>query len=584
MIDHARLPVMNRREFVRDGAALAAAVSGARAFAGGGLDAPASAERGIVCPRSGPPARRLAAFDLRELTSSPAEFRLTLHCLQGIVNRRQPRLYLIQDRYDELWLDWLKERGDIDGWDTLEIGEVLARFVPEVRTMYVTDPAVPASVNVATMLAGLHGALVAPPAIVSQFGLPFGEYPDGAKFGYDLRRYHWKKDVDAYRWFFSQYEGEMSRAAVAMLDPATTAVRDYLVSFKIPVLWISGPDDAGKNPQADFEAEYAFAKELFLRWPANIPCFGWPGNGVGAEFGIGEWDGVRLASQCGKFEVCSGYDGYSPTVSNLTVHSGTRAELKQKPAAAVTLDRSKTYYTLARSDGDGMNFLRHYYRKLFDDPHHGAVPVGWQVGPTAVDVMPNILDYYYKHARPGDCFMNARTGVGYVHEDSYADLLPEAQRAGVLKEFVRISERYSRRMDATVLTSFAEMSPERAAVFYSNDAMKGVLANYGRTHQTTKENLTTVVEGKPVFRSVNAGPGENTFSLEGRAAAVRTTVRQIKDGAPAGAPQFLHVFLANWLITMDMAEAIAKELGPDYVPVRPDQMITLWREAGGPHG
>ena len=51
---------------------------------------------------------------LEELTSHSWDMRLTLTCLQGIVNRKQPRLYLLQDRYDELWLEWLKERGDID--------------------------------------------------------------------------------------------------------------------------------------------------------------------------------------------------------------------------------------------------------------------------------------------------------------------------------------------------------------------------------------------------------------------------------------------------------------------------------------
>src|SRR5271165_6026790 len=108
----------------------------------------------IVCPKASTPARKLSVFDLRELTSYAAEFRLTLHCLQGLVNRRQPRLYLIEDHYDELWLDWMRERGDIDEAERLEIGAVFARFLPEVSSMYVTDPAIPASVNVATMLAG----------------------------------------------------------------------------------------------------------------------------------------------------------------------------------------------------------------------------------------------------------------------------------------------------------------------------------------------------------------------------------------------------------------------------------------------
>ena len=263
---------MNRRRFLQSSAAAAALIPTARVLAQPGQPAG-------ICPRGKPPARTLSVFDLRELTSSPADFRLTLHCLQGIVNRSQPRLYLIQDHYDELWLDWLKERGDLDSVQMLEIGEVLSRFLPEVRVMYVTDPAIPASINVATMLAGLDNALVSTPALVSQFPLPFGEYPDGAKFGYDLRRFHWRKDVDAYRWFFREHESEMSRTAIAMLDPATTAVRDYLITHKIPTVWISAPGDAGHNAQADYEAELQFARTASV---SGTAC-GWPASAASSK-------------------------------------------------------------------------------------------------------------------------------------------------------------------------------------------------------------------------------------------------------------------------------------------------------------
>jgi len=112
-----------------------------------------------------------------------------------------------------------------------------------------------------------------------------------------------------------------------------------------------------------------------MKWPANIPCFGWPGTGDDPQGGIGEWEGVRLLSECGKFEICSGYDGYSPTVGNLSVHSGTSAKVHQA-IPPVQLQRNKVYCCFTRSDGDGWNFQRHYYRKLFTDRLHGRVPIG----------------------------------------------------------------------------------------------------------------------------------------------------------------------------------------------------------------
>ena len=414
-----------------------------------------------IGPRSKPPAKRLYAFRVEDLPFNVRDLRLTLHCLQGLVNREQPRLYLVQDRYDELWLDWLRERGDIEEVEWLDIGKLFELFLPAASCMYVTDPAIPASVNVATMLAGVHNGVVATPGMAGMFNLSMGAYPDSNKFGADLRTMHWRKDVEAYRWAFAQIGDRLSRRAVAYLDPTTDAVRDYFVEFKIPIVWISNPNDQTR-PYASFFEERDFAREMFMQWPPNIPCMGWP-----LETGIGEWEGVRLASECAKFEVCSGHDGYSPTASNLSVHSETTATLRQRVPPAPRLERDKIYYAFVRSDGDGLNFQRHYYRKLFDDPQHGRVPLGWHIGPTATDFQPDILDYYYKHAGPGDCFVNALTGVGYTHEDNYADNYPPEQREKIWREYLELSAAYCKSIDASVLSTFAEMQPERMERFAS---------------------------------------------------------------------------------------------------------------------
>lgn len=543
-----------------------------------GLNWAQSELRTQVCPKSGALARKLAVMRLEELTSHGWDMRLTLACLQGIVNRKQPRLYLIQDRYDELWLEWLKERGDVDQLDWLDVGQVFDRFLPEIKTMFVTDPAIPASVNVATMLAAVHGGLVATPLTAAQYDLPMGALPDSWKTGMDLRSLNWKKNIEAYRWAFNELTGSLSREAVAVLDPAATGLRDYLVEFKIPILWLSGPQDSRSTP-ASFEEEKAFVREILMKWPTNIPVFGWPDNGQWEEHGIGEWQGVRLFSECGKFEVCSAYDGYSPTVNNLSVHSGTTATLRQAPPATVKLDRGKIYVAFTRSDGDGLNFLRHYYRKLFDDPQHGAVPIGWQVGPTAADTMPDILDYYYKHARPGDCFMNALSGVGYIHEDIFADNFPPEHREEILREFVRLSGIYRAKIDATIMATFAEMRPERMEQIATIRGIKGIVANYGRTHTTTQENLITSAADKPVFRSINRGPGDLTFTPYGREEAQRFMIGEIRKWTPAARPAFLHVFLANWLSQIGMAEKIAKGVGAEYVFVRPDQLLSLYEQS-----
>jgi len=213
-----------------------------------------------------PPSGRIPGYwDAEELTSFAWDMRLTLSCLQGIANRRRPRLYLLHDRYDELWLDWLRERGDVDAIEWLEVGQVFERFLPDAVPLYVTDPAVPASVNVATMLASVYDGLVATPNTLGLFKLPLGTNTSTLPAGLDLRILGWKKDVDAYRWAFEHLESSLSRQAVCILDPHEVALRDYLVEFKIPVLWVSGPQEVRNNPKSWSEQEVQFAREILMK-------------------------------------------------------------------------------------------------------------------------------------------------------------------------------------------------------------------------------------------------------------------------------------------------------------------------------
>ncbi|HLN02152.1 MAG TPA: GxGYxYP domain-containing protein [Bryobacteraceae bacterium] len=561
---------ISRRRFVRTSAL---ALSGVIARPAG-----AQGQKAItVVPKSRPPARTLYAFRASDLTSWSWDLRLALSCLQGIANRAQPQLYLIHDRYDELWLDWLRERGDIDKIEWPEIGQVFERFLPSVSQMFVTDPTVPASVNVATMLAAVRGGLVATPAIADQFSLPMGVSPDSSATGLDLRTFRWKKDLDAYKWAYQQLGEQLSRQAVAILAPEEVALRDYLVEFKIPILWISGPQDEERNPKASSEEELKFARDILMQWPPNIPCLGWPTSGDKLG-GIGETPGVRLTSQCAKYSACTAFDAYSPTVGNLSVHSGTSATFRQN-VPAVKLDRAKVYLAFIRSDGDGWNFHRHYYRKLFDDPQHGSVPIGWQISGSAVDGQPDILDYYYRHARPGDCFLNALTGLGYIHEEDYAANYPPAEREQIWRDYVRASDAYRKRLDATVMATYAEMRPERLDLLAERPGLSAIFANYGRSRITTFGNLVTVVGGVPVFRAIDRPPGPFTFTPSARRDAVYYMVNEIKRWTPPQRPAFLHVFLANWLTSLDMAEGIVKGLGSEYVPVRPDQLGPLYQQS-----
>jgi hypothetical protein len=120
--------------------------------------------------------------------------------------------------------------------------------------------------------------------------------------------------------------------------------------------------------------------------------------------------------------------------------------------------------------------------------------------------------------------------VGYIHEDNYGDNYPAEQRETIWHDFLRLSAAYRARIDSVALATFAEMEPFRMARLAGIAGIEGVFANYGRTHlTTTQENLLTLSSGKPVFRSMNRGPGGNTpFTPFSRSDAVQFMVGEVR--------------------------------------------------------
>ncbi|MEM7347710.1 MAG: GxGYxYP domain-containing protein, partial [Chloroflexota bacterium] len=97
-----------------------------------------------------------------------------LTTLQGIVNRGAPRLYLNHDHQrletpgvDAFWLEQYQMADQPYGWlaetDVIELAdleELLTIFADDVEGLVVWDPAVPATLNVATTIAGIEDLAV----------------------------------------------------------------------------------------------------------------------------------------------------------------------------------------------------------------------------------------------------------------------------------------------------------------------------------------------------------------------------------------------------------------------------------------
>jgi hypothetical protein len=561
--------MITRRELLESAATSVALSLSASALADTGQSAKPDNTAGAgdepIVHRSRPPARKILAAAVNRLSPDEAT---SFAAMQGLINREQPRVYLVYDAEDVHWLNWLKERGDVDTVEWVGRYDIYQRYRDLFKGCIVTDPDLTSTVNVGMLMAGLNNCLLVSPDLVPAFGLPVKE---------DLRG-RWKRNVDAYRWAYTNLFPSASQRVLAHLFPYGPRLRDYMTEFNVFTFWLSGlQNEEGR-------AEIEFARELFQRVGPNKPVLGWwDSHGRGKPSGISEGDGVDLISGYGLFCDCMDWDGHCEGTSNVSVHSGTRATLRQKPAPPAPKLEGKVYYSFIRTDGDGTNFWRQEFLSRFWDADRGKVAVNWPVGPMACDFIPDIMDWFYKNASPNDYFTAAVSGVGYLHESIYGAKLPADVRKKAFAEFLRLTGRYMKRMDLHHLHTHTTKSDALAAEYASIEGMQGLFLNYNREPDTTAENATKTINGVPVFRSIILG---SKFYGSKWSDIIAGAQAQAREYTPARRPAFLHFTASNWhagpgteMETVGILRKIRDDLGSEYVAVRADHLAQLYKEA-----
>ena len=89
---------------------------------------------GSVYLKSGIPARTMATVRLQELPAPHWDAELTLTCLQGLVNRKQPRIYLVHDEVvDRAWLGWYRKQFDIKNKEVRTFEDLLKLYAGESK-------------------------------------------------------------------------------------------------------------------------------------------------------------------------------------------------------------------------------------------------------------------------------------------------------------------------------------------------------------------------------------------------------------------------------------------------------------------
>jgi hypothetical protein len=511
--------------------------------------APPAADAGIVWPETQilPSFGRFSALDVADLTQNVAADEMTLFAaLQGLVNRAQPRIYLLYPA-EEGPSAWLDEMSAVQLNPLAERWDLVARYRDEIKGIVIYDPAQPEAVNLATTAAGQLDGLPASPALAERLQAAPYDLPVLA----DLRGLSFESRAAAYRYAYEQWGAGANKHLTLGLDPGIAGnLRDYAVALRTLVVWL--------DPR--IPAEEALLTQILAETPPGSPFVGYfpnPTNG-------GEAVIIRYLSQ-------HAHPSFAMDVfQNATVLGGTPpASLVQTVPPAPALE-NKVYVTFFISDGDNLQYIQHRMRVLWDDPRRGAVPIGWTFQPAILDASPLMLDFYLSGASPLDVLVAGPSGLGYTYPNDWSDLDALARFAGQTQAYM---DRAGMRIITLWDADSNDLDPAVEAVFAA-----GLPNLLGVTHQNWAD--FSVSPGGLAQIGLHPAYGGSEFDVT-RAIAVAALAA---GGADAQAPVFVAAQVNAWELTptnlYNIMQALQAE-HPEMVFVRPDHFFLLAREAGG---
>jgi hypothetical protein len=407
--------------------------------------------------------------------------------LQGIINRQAPRLYLFS-RKDDRPAYWLKVLSAPGRWlhgkrivPLPDLGALVRLAGDRLRGAVIWDPAVPASVNVATTIAGVDDAVVLSPEMAARCLGPWklrvlddlrGRFT-GAETG--------SRKNDAYRWAVREYlaRGRCSAHLVCLYEDAFTTrargdigyvlTRDWAIKNRAFVFDLSPwgdevpADDPGQRPGTDLKTYGWILAEMLKRsagrqmtelagFFAFAKYSNVPGHRGAHDPVPTEWETVWLISPHNCYQNTVASDCY-----NQSLHSQAprRPLVQRRPPAGPKL-ANKAYLAILMADYDSATPLYSFLPTHWNDPDRGKLPLAWGVNPNLVETYPDLIAHLYQTATPNDHFTADASAAGYMN--------PNRVRREHLPLFVRHNLRFFRETDMTIAPMVLDWDEPSSAV------------------------------------------------------------------------------------------------------------------------
>lgn len=493
-------------------------------------------------------------------TASSYDEAMAAACLQGIINRKTPTVYILSKTNSRpaYWLDLLTSEGKwLNGREIKPLADLDSLFAladGKVKGAIIWDPAVPASMNVANTIAGIEDGIVLSPEFAEEYLKKWN-----LKIIKDLRgmftgRETGSKKNDAYRWAVREYlsKGLCSGHWLCLYeDPFSTrekgdvgyvVTRDWVVKNRSFVYDLSPwgdevpKDDLDQKLGTDLETYKMILGEMLKQTAgkqmtevagffsfskySNIPGYKSAHEAVATE-----WETVYLISP---------YNCYQNTVAsscyNQSLHSqAPYVSLTQHRPKTVQKLEDKTYICILMADYDSSTPLYEFMPKHWSDKRRGTIPVLWGLNPNLVETYPDIIEYFYNIASENDYFAADASAAGYMN--------PNRVKKEYLPLFIDHNKKFYEQLDMTLSPMVLDQDEPSAIVKdaftkFSPDGLATIVEDFH--HNGGKNPKPHVWKGMPVMELINSvGQIPSIEYIEYAAETMSNSILTKPEGKPA---------------------------------------------------
>jgi GxGYxYP putative glycoside hydrolase C-terminal domain/GxGYxY sequence motif in domain of unknown function N-terminal len=520
--------------------------------------------------------QHLNIYDFRDAAQ---DVQLAATICAGIINRPQPRVYMLFTNDDEYWLRQLAstipQTQAICSGDGALV-ELLNSYQAEIKGLIIYDPACIDSINVGTTLAGLRSGVVVSPALAQDLSERY-QFP----LIMDLRTFHWRSRLQAYLWAKQHLLPECASRLIAGMNPIiSNGLRSFLVATRTFVYWLDSrryfPDG-----HAGILSERGLMRQIFHEYAPNSLHLGWV---------IDEFSGIALLSHFAMAVLPSDHfnnlEVWTAIKPSSAEHVPDDTILQKSFLPAVVpsshvYDANKVYLSFTLSDGDNIQYCQHQLLQVWNEPVRGTIPLGWTLSLLLQQSAPALGAYYQETATANDELVAGPSGAGYMYPAHWPqEHLPKfLQQTGELMSGMGMTTLEVLDADR-VFGSGLPLIPKislRGMTFHRRQHMQQfsrALALHG---------MRGIVSGNGfLFRggrwhSVDKVPVCHNLGLFGSA---KTTLLFIKTAAKIykHRPLFLNVYVNAWFMGPAQIKQVMQQLGDGYTFVLPHTLLAMLAE------